>query len=171
MIRGSSSMLCRLFQVAVVSAKNLPEMKRLSRSCDAYVELLLCTHVGAPESYRLHKLRFDGSALPCGRVFDRVKLLSHIYGPHSEADANSWNDHMDDTDQGLLTNSYCRSTVQVTVFLLLTAPAGCCVNTFNAFIDANTGPNTVPGMAGALPPARRVPRIGAVGAAGGARRR
>jgi hypothetical protein len=109
-------MLCRLFQVAVVSAKNLPEMKRLSRSCDAYVELLLCTHVGAPESYRLHQLRFDGCAIPCGRVFDRVKLLSHIYGPYRGADASSWNDYIDDTEQGLLTNNYCRTTVQVVVF-------------------------------------------------------
>jgi hypothetical protein len=154
-----------------VSAKNLPEMKRLSRSCDAYVELLLCTHVGAPESYRLHQLRLDGSALPCGRVFDRVKLLSHIYGPYRGAEASSWNDYIDDTEQGLLTNSYCRTTVQVVVFIQLLEVIIHCVNNFNAYIDTTTGPIAVPGMAGALPPARRVPRIGAVASAGGARRR
>jgi hypothetical protein len=102
-------------QVTVLCAKNLPEMKRLSRSCDAYVEILLCTQMSATNGYRAHQMHLNTSVLPNNRVHDRHTLLSLAHGGQRLIDVNFWDERVDDPHHCVLTNAFWRSSVQVSL--------------------------------------------------------
>lgn len=108
----------------VISAKNLPEMKIMSRRCDAYIETQLLTqlptHDGSSNIYHMHHMKADTSTFMSGYVYKRLDLLYHAhnyahYGwPAAGVDANLLDSVVDDVDKGIQYHSYSRTSVQVT---------------------------------------------------------
>lgn len=88
-------------------------MKRITRSCDAYVELQLLTHMERG-GWHFHQMQMDTSVLQCSKIYTRHELLSHAYrGTNNNPDVNFWDDLIDNSTLGVLSNHYGRSTVKV----------------------------------------------------------
>jgi hypothetical protein len=102
----------------VLCAKNLPEMKKLTRTSDVYIEIHLVTLLAGTSGTPLsaHQMAMDTSSLRCGQVYDRPGLLSVAHGRRGgmESEAvHAWDDRVDDMQKGVWMNSYGRTTVKV----------------------------------------------------------
>jgi hypothetical protein len=114
-------LLCLLLvvQVNVLCAKNLPEMKKISRTSDVYIEIHLVTLLAETSAFPLtaHQMAMDTSSLRCGQVYDRLGLLAVEHdrrgGGVEGGAAQGWNERVDDVQRGLWVNGYARTTVKV----------------------------------------------------------
>ena len=117
--------LLLLLQVSVISARNLPIMKKQNKSCDAYIELQLITQFPShtnnttTSSYTMHPMRADTSSFLSGQVYNRLDLLyrAHNYAqfgwPAEGVNAHALDTNVDVVDAGVQFNAYGRTTVKV----------------------------------------------------------
>lgn len=115
--------------MSVISAKNLPIMKKQHNSCDAYIELQLITqfptHNTAPNT-GMHSMRVDTSTFLSGQVYNRLDLLyqAHNYAqrgwPAEGVNAHSLDTKVDIVELAVQFNAYGMTTIKVHFRQILT---------------------------------------------------